>query len=276
VNFYGKTDGPEYQLFGRVAPICETLLLAFSRATGKTPQPSSLSNAMPEWCHSIADRLVLTVLKRLAGLSPGGKFDARNFGRIVGVLLRGFIHFTKEVPAQLKREGLLNLDPENEKKVEAMFDMPAILAFFNEKSGKSISNEDELVEAGSAELEKRAKAQAEALFSVVCYLLARPVAEQHEFLCGIPEGFVLMLDNDGGFSGQRPRTDLYSRLLMYWPEIAEMQKAEPPKTCKFLLDWLEQQEGKQLVEDEKQFYGLCGEIGLVMAPPGHPRKSPVA
>ena len=63
-------------------------------------------------------------------------------------------------------------------------------------------------------------------------------------------------------------------LLMLWPEIAEMQKSDPPKTCKFLLDWLEKQEAKQLVNDEKQFNGLCWEIGLVMAPPGHPRKSP--
>jgi hypothetical protein len=63
---------------------------------------------------------------------------------------------------------------------------------------------------------------------------------------------------------------------MFWPEIAEMQKAEPPKTCRFLLDWLEKQEGKQFFEDEKQFYGLCGEIGLVMARPGHPRKEPPA
>jgi hypothetical protein len=290
MNFYGETNGPEYQVFGRVAPICEALHRAVLRATGKTLEPPALSKAMPEWCHNIADRLVLTIFKRLAGLDPQGKFDARNFGRMVGVILRGIIHFSKEVPAQLKREGLLDLSPEKEKKVESMIDMPAIVAFATEKLGQPISNEDELVKAGTVELERKVELQRESLFSIVHYLLDRPVKEQHEFLCGIPEGFILMLDNDGGYAGQRPRTDLYRLLLSFWPEITEMQKADPPKTCKFLLDWLEKQEGKEgvddegllkqepkkLVDDAKQFYGLCGEIGLVMGPPGHPHKSPPA
>jgi hypothetical protein len=276
VNFYGKTNGPEHQLFGRIAPICETLRGAIYGAAGKPFEPFAISREMPKWCHNIADRLALTIGKGLVGLAPQSKFDARNYGRMVGLFLRGFIHFSKEVPAQLKQEGLMDLNPENEKKVEAMVDMPAIVAFASEKFGQTITNEDELAKAGTAELEKKVKAQGEVLFSVVRYLLDRPVAEQHEFLCGIPEGFILMLDNDGGFSGQRARTELYFLLLMFWPEISEMQKAEPPKTCKFLLDWLEKQEAKKLVDDPKVFYGLCGEIGLVMAPPGHPHKSPPA
>ena len=88
-------------------------------------------------------------------------------------------------------------------------------------------------------LERRADVQVEFLLTVGRYLLNRPVAEQHEFLCGIPEGFILFLNRDGGYTGQRRRTELYLMLMMLWPEITEMQKSDPPKTCKFLLDWLE-------------------------------------
>jgi hypothetical protein len=274
MNYYGKTSGPEHKVFGRIAPMCEALHRAVFRAAGKSVEPAALSGAMPEWCQNVADRLVLTVLKGIVGLAPHGKFDARSYGRLVGVLIRGIVHFGKEVPAQLKREGLLDLETEKEGKLESMLDMPAILAFVSTKLQRPISNKDDLIKAGTEELERRADVQVEFLLTVGRYLLNRPVAEQHEFLCGIPEGFVLILNNDGGYTGQRQRTDLYLLLLMYWPEITEMQKADPPKTCKFLLDWLEKGEAKQLVGDEKQFYGLCGEIGLVMAPPGHPRKSP--
>jgi hypothetical protein len=254
--------------------MCEALHRALLRARGKPIGPAALSKAMPEWCHNIADKLVLTVLKGVLDMDPQGKFEARNYGRMVGVLLRGVTYFVKEVPAELKREGLLDLSPEKKQKLQTMLDIPAILAFASNKLARPIANEDELMQAGSAELERRADVQVEFLLTVGRYLLNRPVAEQHEFLCGIPEGFILFLNKDGGYTGQRRRTELYLMLMMLWPEITEMQKSDPPKTCKFLLDWLEKGEAKQLVGDEKQFYGLCGEIGLVMAPPGHPRKSP--
>ncbi len=276
MNFYGETNGPEHQLFGRLAPICEALHRAVLRRAGKSLQRPVLSHATPEWCDRIADKLVLTIFKRLADLSPQEKFDARNYGRIVGFMIRGIIHLCQEVPAQFKREGLSDLSPEKEKKLEAMFDTPAILAFASNKFGRVIANEDELIKAGTEELQKTVDHQVTALLLVGRYLLNRPIAEQHEFLCGIPDGFSLFLKNDGSYTGERPRTELYLLLLMYWSEIVEMQKADPPKTCKFLLDWLEKQEGKQLVNDEKQFNGLCCEIGLVMAPPGHPHKSPPA
>jgi hypothetical protein len=288
VNYYGEKSGPEHQLFGRLAPVCEALQRAMFRATGKAVEPLALSNSIPEWCHKIADRLAVTIFKRVVGLNPKGKFDARNYGRMVGMFLRAITHFCKEVPAQLKRNGLINLEPEKEKKVEAMIDIPAMLSFASKMFNRPISNEAELGEAGAAELENKVEQQIGILLAAGLYLANRPVAEQHAFLCGIPEGFTLFLDNDGDLAGQKPRTELYLLLLMHWPEIAEMQMAEPPKTCKFLLNWLEKQEGtdfvdddgrlkrepKKLVEDQKVFNGLCCEIGLVMGPPGHPHKGP--
>jgi hypothetical protein len=127
VNFYGETSGSENKLFGRIGPICETLHLAVLRSTGRPPQPPTLSAAMPAWCHNIADKFVLTILKRVAALSPQGKFDARNYGRIIGVILRGITHFCREVPTQLKQEGLFDLAPEKEKKLVEMIDMGATI-----------------------------------------------------------------------------------------------------------------------------------------------------
>jgi hypothetical protein len=236
------------------------------------PQPT-LSGVLPDWCHNIADKIVLTTLKRLVGLAPGGKFEARNAGRIAGVLLRQAVFLLKDVPGQLKREGLLDLSPEKEEKVQAMIDRDAILSFASAKMGKPISSEEELWQVGSVELGKMVCHSVGAWLKIGRYLLTRPVAEQYEFLCGLPEGFSLFLNVDGEYAGKTQRTELYSLLLIYWPEIAEMQKADPPKSCKLLLIWLEEQDGTRLVEDERQFLELCGDIGLVMAAPGHPHKT---
>jgi hypothetical protein len=276
MNYYSGKTGPQHLLFGRVAPICEASYRAIVRASGKELPPPGLCAAMPLWAHNIADKLALTIFRRVIELNPKGEIDAQNYGRLVGSILRGVVHFCKEVPAQLKKEGLMDLTKDQEEKVDVMVDFPALLGFASQKFGQPMANEEELGTAVAQRIEKRAKEHVIGLQTFLIYLLDRPITEQHVFLCGIPEGFTMFLNNDGGYSGQRQRTEVYLHLLGYWPEIVEMQQSEPPKTRKFLLDWLEKEVGKQLVEDEKQFRDLCGEIGLVMAPPGHPHSTPAS
>jgi hypothetical protein len=168
----------------------------------------------------------------------------------------------------------LDLTAEQEKKVDSMVDTDEIITFVSKKFGRPIAHEDELGKVLGEELEKKIDQEWTGFTTVCRFLIDRPVGEMHEFLVGLPEGFTLFLNNEGGFSGKRQRTDLYFLLLGFWPEISEMQRSTPPKTCGFLLRWLEKQERKQLVEDEKQFFALCGEIGLIMTSPGHPHASP--
>jgi hypothetical protein len=92
-------------------------------------------------------------------------------------------------------------------------------------------------------------------------------------LTGLPEGFKCFLTNEGDFAKAGKRTEIFIVLLMNWPEIEEMRQAKPPVTRKFLLDWLEKQEGKQLAESDKIFCALCDDISLDLAQPGHPFKT---
>ena len=106
--------------------------------------------------------------------------------------------------------------------------------------------------------------------ALVKFTLQQPVGEVLEFITGIPEGFKCFLNTEGELAKTGKRTEIFFALLMYWPEIEEMRSAQPPVTRKFLLTWLEKEEGKQLVESDKIFSGICDDIGLDMAPPGHP------
>ena len=182
--------------------------------------------------------------------------------------------FFKDAPDLLKREGLLDLTPERERKLEKFSGVEVLLPAASQLMQRPIKNEDELLAAGQAQLERKLKELINQTFSALSYLAGRPAEEQHEFLCGIPEGFSMVIDNKGEFASKTRRYDIFMLLLMAWPEIAEMQKAEPPKNASRPAGMVGKARGKaKLVEDPKVFYELCGDIGLDLAPPGHPQKA---
>jgi hypothetical protein len=61
------------------------------------------------------------------------------------------------------------------------------------------------------------------------------------------------LDTEGEFTGDRGRTALYMELLALWPEIVEMQKAEPPKSRRDLQRWLIEEKKVFLAGDDDWF-----------------------
>ena len=66
----------------------------------------------------------------------------------------------------------------------------------------------------------------------------------------------------------------YEILLLAWPEIAEMLKANPPMTRNHLWDWLLPFSHARWIEivDLEQLNRLCNEIKLRLKKPGAPFK----
>lgn len=62
------------------------------------------------------------------------------------------------------------------------------------------------------------------------YLAQRPVAEQYEFLCGIPEGFATLINLDGEFAGKRQRYEIYLLLLMTYELAGNCRNANGAAT----------------------------------------------
>jgi hypothetical protein len=273
MNFYGPENRDEHTLAGRLIPLAESLYHAIMKAGGQPVSEPNYSVRIPVWCHNICDQFTKSIFRGLVDVAPKGKeFNARNYGRIVGMLLRGASFWFKDAPAQLKQEGLLDLSPEQEQKLEKMAGLELLFTVASQRFAKPVANQEELLQAGQEQLEAKAGQLMSGGLVVLKFLASQPIAEQHKFLCGIPEGFNLILDNRADFTGKRSRYEVYLLLLRYWPEIAEMQQAKPAKTRRDLLEWLEKQEGRQLFEEAKTFYELCGDIDLDLAPPGHPSK----
>jgi len=271
MNYYGKESGPQHTISGRLIPLCEAMHRSVLKASNLPLKEPLHSVCLPVWVHNLCDELTKTIFKRLIESAPrDNKFAARDHGRIIGSILRGVVFYLKEVPALLEKDGLLDLTEARAEKIEKEAGLPLLFSMASQTFQKPISNEDELMQAGSERIEKRGTEFLNGFFLIGRHLLNQPIEEQHEFLCGIPEGFVLFLNDQGDFAGRRKRLEIFLLLAMYWPEIAEMQKEQSNENRKSLLDWLEKEEDQQLVEDPKVFYAICDDIGLDMAPPGHP------
>jgi hypothetical protein len=271
MNFYGKESGPQHTITGRVIPLCEAMHRAILKASDRPLEEPRHSVCLPDWVHKLCDELTKTIFKGMIESDPReNKFVARDYGRIVGFILRGVVFYVKEVPALLKDDGLLDLTDERAEKLKKEAGLPMLFAMASQTFQKPIANEEALIQEGGERVKEKGEELLKGFFLIGRHLLNQPIEEQHEFLCGIPEGFVSFLNNQGEFAGKRRMFEIFLLLAMHWPEIAEMQKEQPAKTRKYLLEWLEKEEGKQLVEDAKVFYAICDDIGLDMAPPGHP------
>ncbi len=198
------------------------------------------------------------------------EYDARKAGRILGVLIRMAIFWWKETDLILEREGLTRLTPEKEKRLEDAAGWELACVHASKVAGRPITAKGQLARFWEKQNVKYILHLIKVARYWIRFTLRRPVGEILQFLTGIPEGFKCFLDTDGKFAKTGKRTELFLLLLMYGPEIEEMRQAQPPRTRKFLLSWLEKQEGKQLVASDTVFLAICDDIGLDLAPPGHP------
>ena len=193
-----------------------------------------------------------------------GQFDARNFGRMVGLLLRAGVFLGKEFEPILKKAGLLDLSKTDEKKIEGIAGIEHLFPVASKKFNRPIRNEHQLFSQTGRYAEKWGIDLLKSHGTLFLHLWNQSIEEQHKFLCGIAEGFVTFMDTEGQFTGDRGRTNLYINLLVHWTEIAAMQKAEPAKTRRDLQQWLIAEAKIPISNDDEWFDHLCDEIGLSM------------
>lgn len=250
--------------------ISEAFYRAVDKALGKTIDEPQFSACLPVWCHNIADIFAKTVFKTTLALDPKGQFDARNFGRMVGLLLRAGVFIGKEIEPILKKDGLLDLSKTDEKKIEDAGGIEHLFPVASKKFNRPIRNENQLFNQSWRHAEKWGIDLLKSQGRLFLHLWNQSIEEQHKFLCGIAEGFVTFMDTEGQFTGDRGRTNLYINLLVHWTEIAAMQKAEPAKSRRDLQQWLIAEAKIPISNDEDWFDHLCDEIGLVMKGVGRP------
>jgi hypothetical protein len=254
----------EESIAGQGLMMTELLVAAVHRGLGKDSPEAKFSQALPIWCHNIADIFVKTILKNLVNLDLKGQFDPRKLGRLFGMLLRVGVFVGKEVEPILKREGFFDLSKTQQKKLKEFAGIEHLFPVASQKFKRPIKNENQLISQSAKYAEIQGEDLVKKAGTIFKHLWNQPVEVQHNFLCGIPEGFSMFLDNEGQFTGDRGRTNLYMELLARWNEIAAMQKSDPPKSRRDLHQWLMNEAKIPISNNEDWFDHLCDEIGLVM------------
>jgi hypothetical protein len=204
--------------------------------------------------------------------NQAGVDNASKTGQMLGLLIRMAYFYWKEAPAQLERDGLNKLTPEQTEKLEKMSGLELMMPEVSELAARPITTNDEVLKFQRRRIVRFAFQQVRNQWGCVKFILNRPLGEISAFLSGIPKGFKAFLNDKGEFSKKGKRTEIFLLLLMWWPEIEEMRRSQPAKTRLDLLNWLEKQEGCQLVTDPKIFFAICDDIDLDMTIPGHPFK----
>jgi hypothetical protein len=184
---------PEETIAGQMLMMVEAITRAFEKARGKPIGEPQFSACLPVWCHNIADIFAKTVFKTTAALDPKGQFEARNFGRTLGFILRGGVFVTKELEPILKKEGLLDLSKTDEKKIEDVAGIEHLFPVASKKFNRPIRNENQLFSQFGRHLEKWGIILLKSNLTLLKHLWNQPIEEQHKFLCGVAEGFVTFM-----------------------------------------------------------------------------------
>lgn len=198
--------------------------------------------------------------------------NASKSGQMLGLLIRLGYYYWKEIHAQMERDGFNKFTPEQNQKLEKMSGLELMIPEVSELAGRPITSKEDVMKFQRKRIVRFALQQIHNHWRSVKFIMNRPLGEISAFLSGIPKGFKAFLDDKGEFAMKGKRTEIFLLLLMLWPEIEEMRRAQPAKTRLDLLKWLEKEDGRQLVTDPKVFFAICDDIDLDMTTPGHPFK----
>ena len=260
------------------------------------PHATEHQQILPEYCYNIFDLYARTIFKCFTPISEvititdkeraataktveearaAMKIDWDQMGSVFSMGERAIKYFENEAEPLLKREGLLDLPPQKEDELFPLIIgerwMKAKLAEFQAlDKNKPV---EEIIEQRITAMEETTK---------------KAIPEWHEkardwepgattkFHAGAAKGSAGFLDQVGELHGERKikLKNTYEMLLICWPEIEAMLKAEPPKRMEDLWNWLVPFSHPYWIEiqDLDQLVSLARSIKLKLNEGGRPRK----
>lgn len=268
VNGSATRRNAEPTIFARMMDLqCE-----LRNAAGLEPLPGwESNNSTPEWAKNICIRYRQTILKSVLKLKPKGRVIWRNYGRCIGLIERGKVFYKHDVPKILKKDGLHRLSREKQAKFDAISGKEEMREYYlkvlKRPLSDKISLEELLTLAAQPKLEDLDKHRQVALYHVA----NQDAKTGQMFYKGMSEGYSIFLNEDGEFSGDDRRADVYGELLAFQYEVEKMRRTLPAKTRKDLRNELKKSPTFQ-DRGQKWFNDVCDEIKLSMKGVGAPHK----
>jgi hypothetical protein len=240
-------------------------------AMGLEPLPDwKPTQSTPEWVRTICIRYRNTILKAVLKLKPKGKVNWRNYGRCIGLMERCKTFYQHDIPRILKRDGLDRLTKKQQARLDEVSGEQEMHEYFLKVLKRPLDDKITLANLLTLGMNR----QLEVLDKhrqVALYHVAKQNAKDCKmFYVGMSEGYSIFLNEDGEFSGDDRRADVYGNLLAFQHEVEKMRRTLPAQTREDLRyklsEWTETKYRKE------RFNDICDEIKLSMKSPGAPHK----
>ena len=248
--------------------------IAKAMANPSEPMPAESKRKPPGWSLEIIDRLRKTVLKPILKaihrLRSTNGFNWRDFGRLVGVVERYKTFVLHDAPRIWEAE-FGDVTEEECQRIEPRLGLDKLRVLLIQVLNRPVSDDEPLEKLGEEFLERVWK-HFEKLRQDALYHVAQQDAKNTAlFYVGMAEGYRMFLNEDGGLSGDKGRTDIYLELIACQLEIEKMRRMLPAKSRGDLYNQLKQRV-KFPPDGRKWFNDICDEIGLSMKSRGRPHK----
>jgi hypothetical protein len=233
--------------------------------------PPELSRRPPEWVVNVSRRLDHLLFGELSRWCTE-PFSWHLAGRITGCLNRLLGFFEHDLPRLLREVCQLQLPESRWAEIEPKLSVEPLRPLFVRRLGRDVRADEDTADL-SLEYGDRC-------LNGVCGLaewLSRAASRQkpedcHAFLAGQLAGYTAILDAQGNFTGQTPRTETYLELLVLWPAIEQLRQRQPPITREELYRWLTFQGVWCKAPGLEWFHDLCDDLKLGTKGRGRPRQ----
>lgn len=249
---------------------CMDIHCELSESMGLAPAPHWKKRCdTPSWAKNICNRYKRTIFRQVSKLKPNGKVNLQHYGRSIGMMKRFRTYLTKDVPAMLQKDGFEKISKERQAKFDALLGEQEMrrycLKLLKRPAADSISTEA-LTELVCAQvLEGIAKHEQIAAF----HINNQSAKDNSLFWKGVQEGLSIFIDDDGEFTGDDRRTEVYADLIGLQYEVEKMRKKLPAKSRPDLLKELEKLDDFRS-GGKDWFNQVCRDIKLTMRGRGRP------
>ena len=186
----------------------------------------------------------------------------RNYGRMIGIIERYKTFITSDLERISKEEGWDKITDEQWEKFWPLLGEDKMRQYLTRVLGRPVADDEPLEnlvdEALGRQLENLEKLKRDALW-LVAQNDAKTTAQ---FFKGLAEGYTCFLDDNGGFAGDRGRTNLYFEFLVYRLDIEKYRRTMPAKSRRDFQTWVSKEVKMRISNDAEWFDHFCDEICL--------------
>jgi hypothetical protein len=261
------------------------------------PNATHHKKILPEYCYNILELQRRTIYKVFSPISQAISFkskkkalkcktvreakkcmtiDWEKMGSVFAMGERVQMFYQNELQQTLKRDGFLNLKKKGE------LELLELVCGDRWIKNKIAELKDKMTQPlaekiPSSHIEAATKMPTKAV--TTWHERAREWSPEAvtQYHTGVTKGSDGFLDKNGELKGEKKikLRETYDFLLIAWPEIQEMLKADPPKTRNHLWEWLKAFSYAKWIEieDLEQLNRLCNEMKIKLKKPGAPRKT---